>query len=146
LAFGQQFSSLIGLVIQIYGSPLVYRTSHLIVLFSPRERSQRYLSSGDAETAHLQTIFWFYATEMQKMRIFMESALSVYLSHRGGWVEGDSILSMEQNNYTNSCKSPSTTSTFGKCRTEATTIIRNLPLCHTRSSILPCAMAKRHPL
>jgi hypothetical protein len=88
LAFGQQFSSLIGPVIQIYGSPLVYRTSHLTVLFSPRERSQRYLSSGDAETAHLQTIFWFYATEMQKMRIFMNLlCLSIFPIGVDGWRE-----------------------------------------------------------
>jgi hypothetical protein len=55
---------------------------------------------------------WFYATEMQKRHIFMTTVLSVYFFHR---VEGDSLFFTEHNNYTKSCISPSTPSTFGKC-------------------------------
>jgi hypothetical protein len=95
LAFGQQFSSLIGPIIQIYGSSFVYRTGHLFVLFSPRECSPLYLCTGDAENAHRQEIFCLYATEMQKMRISM--TLFVYPLPSGGWVEGESLLFIEQN-------------------------------------------------
>jgi hypothetical protein len=40
-----------------------------------------FVSIGDAEDAHLQKLFCLYA-EMQKMRIFKDSILSVSLPHR----------------------------------------------------------------
>jgi hypothetical protein len=39
----------------------------------------------------------FYATEVQKMRIFKGTILSVSLSPSGGWVEGESILFTNKN-------------------------------------------------
>jgi hypothetical protein len=44
--------------------------------------------NGDAETAHRQTIFGLYATEMQKMRIF-QNILS--LTSAIGWMGGGRV-------------------------------------------------------
>ena len=54
-----------------------------------RECSQLYLCNEDAETAHLSKILWLYAAEMQKMRIFEDTILSVFLPI--GWMGGGRI-------------------------------------------------------
>jgi len=52
-----------------------------------RTAKKYFVPIGDAETAHLPKIFWFFATAMQKIRISKYTILSM-LSHRvDGWRE-----------------------------------------------------------
>ena len=57
-----------------------------------RECSRLYLCNEDAETAHLSKKYCGSMTEMQKMRIFEDTFLSVFSHRVDGWRENPYFL------------------------------------------------------